>query len=677
MNREWQKKKWLLPLLLLAAGALLAETAVCNFSAWKSLLYRDRIVYEQVDVEGGTETAEGSDEYIAGEEGLTVRVPSVDKTVRNLFFALDIPGSDPVPYTVTLTDEGNYYPYALPEQVLIPGMERTFYTNLYPSGKVGELSVQFMVPEGSAVKINAVCTNAHIPFVFSPLRFLVILAVLLLLYETGNVKLRETVCGRTKGQKAVTALVILLLMAAAWKLCHINPVCINAPWPHHKQYQELAEAMAEGHFYLEMEPSEGLLQAPNPYDTIYLQANGIDYRADYAYFEGRYYVYFGVVPELLLYLPCYLLTGHHLPNYMAVFLFYCGFIAAVFALLWEAVKRWFPRTPFYGYLLAGTLTVMSGNYLFVIARPDLYDTPIMAANMFTAAGLWLWIKGKYEEKGNRRKVWYGLGSLCMALVAGCRPQMLLFSFLAVPLFWDEVIKRRELFSKKGVWDTVWICLPYVLTAAGLMYYNGIRFGSPFDFGATYSLTSNDMTKRGFHLHQALLGLWHYFLKPPVVDSDFPFLQGIQIASGSYMGKLNAEYTYGGMLAGNVFLWFLFYLNRGKAKLKEKGVYVFIWVNLALSVVISLVDVTGAGILQRYMVDMIWGIWLAAVLVLFGWLEDAGENGKERRAVRILALVFLAQAAYGICVVLGNGDLSVNVRTSNPEVYYGVKNLLQF
>ena len=51
----------------------------------------------------------------------------------------------------------------------------------------------------------------------------------------------------------------------------------------------------------------------NPYDTIALQAAGIGYRADYAYHNGKYYVYFGIVPVLLLYLPYYLLTGGALP----------------------------------------------------------------------------------------------------------------------------------------------------------------------------------------------------------------------------------------------------------------------------------------------------------------------------------------------------------------------------
>lgn len=679
-GEEKTKLKKYRPILWMIFGVLAAEIFLFNFSAWKSLFYKERIVFEQIGVEGGVETAEGTREYVVPEGTLVLHVAGVDRKIHNLFFAVDFSEEEGIPYTVTLTDEGNYYPYSLPERMLMPGIKKSYYTNIYPSGKAGEITVQFTVPAGSVATVNAVCANARIPWVFSIGRVVVLFGAVLLFYRAlwGEKRQKEAeVCLGTKKQMWIAGAAALLMIGMAWKLAHVNPICVVSPWPHHKQYQELAEALAEGHCYLDFEPSEGLLNAPNPYDTIYLQANGIDYRADYAYFEGKYYVYFGVVPELLLYLPCYLLTGRHLPNYIAVFLFYSGFILAVFALFWEMVKRWFSRIPFFLYLLVSVLTVCAGNYLFVIARPDLYDVPIMAANMFTAAGLWLWIRGKYTSSVKGRKIYYALGSLSMALVAGCRPQMLLFSFLAIPLFWEEVMEKRELFGKKNLWDTFCLCIPYLLVAAGIMYYNAARFGSPFDFGASYSLTSNDMTKRGFNVSQALLGIWHYFFRPPVAGSDFPYLEGVQIASGSYMGKLNAEYTYGGLLAGNAFLWLLFRLGRGRELLKKKRLYGAVLTGITVSAVLAVVDVTGAGILQRYMVDMIWGVWLAVVLVCFALGEKAMAEGTMRRLMVCLAVVCILQAFYGFGVVFGNGDLSVNVRTSNPELYYWLEGLMRF
>ena len=689
------KTKWI-PLLLLIAGALIIELIVCNFSAWTSLFYRDRAVFENIRIEGGMEIGEGTKQFLVPEGTLTLHVDETDMVIHNLFLALDFSENVSISYTISLTDGGNYFPYYLPEQVLMPGIPKSFYTNVYPSGNVKSIAVQLTVPAECIVTVSGISANARTPFLLSPVRFLLVLGVFLLFYYlTHPDRWQKIVCTGSKTQYAITAVVIVLLIGLAWRLAHVNPICISSPWPHHKQYQELAEVISEGHFYLNAEPSEGLLNAENPYDTIYLQANGIPYLADYAYFEGKYYVYFGIVPELLLYLPKYLWSGEHTENYMAVFLFYSGFILAVFALYFEVIKRWFTKTPYFLYLILCTLTILCGNYMFVIARPDLYDIPIMAANMFTAAGLWLWIKGKYTKSGIGRSIILFLGSLCMALVAGCRPQMLLFSALAVPLFWEEFIPGRsfvglspagsnnkpllkhDLEIKKVLCDAISICLPYLFVAAGIMYYNAARFGSPFDFGATYSLTSNDMTKRSFNIHQTLLGLWHYLFRSPVITSDFSYLQGIQIDSVSYMGTLNAEYTYGGILASNAFLWVIFTIRSSKKMLKEKGIYIFSVVSACVTVILCIVDVTGAGILQRYMVDIIWGIWFAAVLFMLAWIENSINKGNIKTAALFLAVVFLLQAAYGFGIVFGNGDLYVNVRTANPELYYYLRELVKF
>ena len=64
-------------------------------------------------------------------------------------------------------------------------------------------------------------------------------------------------------------------------------------------------------------------------------------------------------------------------------------------------------------------------------------------------------------------------------------------------------------------ELVLFALPFVLVAAGLMWYNAARFGSPFDFGANYNLTSNDMTKRGFNPGRIGPALFYYLLALPV------------------------------------------------------------------------------------------------------------------------------------------------------------------
>ena len=87
----------------------------------------------------------------------------------------------------------------------------------------------------------------------------------------------------------------------------------------------------------------------------------------------------------------------------------------------------------------------------------------------------------------------------MALVAGCRPQMVLFAVLALPIFRPRYITQKRLRSRAGAGECAAFLLPVVLVAVGLMWYNAARFGSPFDFGANYNLTSNDMTLSLIHI----------------------------------------------------------------------------------------------------------------------------------------------------------------------------------
>ena len=74
----------------------------------------------------------------------------------------------------------------------------------------------------------------------------------------------------------------LILLAGI--LVRSNPAFVNPTWPHHKQYQELARAMAQKTVVVDDAPNPALLEKENPYDTIALAVEGISFRMDYAFF---------------------------------------------------------------------------------------------------------------------------------------------------------------------------------------------------------------------------------------------------------------------------------------------------------------------------------------------------------------------------------------------------------
>src|SRR6185295_1886046 len=80
----------------------------------------------------------------------------------------------------------------------------------------------------------------------------------------------------------------------------------------------------QGHLYVPIQPSPKLLALPDPYaanvdDSLKMH--------DMALYHGRYYLYHGAAPAVLLFTPWRLATGHDLPENFALVLFcFAGFL---------------------------------------------------------------------------------------------------------------------------------------------------------------------------------------------------------------------------------------------------------------------------------------------------------------------------------------------------------------
>ena len=177
------------------------------------------------------------------------------------------------------------------------------------------------------------------------------------------------------------------------------------------------------------------------------------------------------------------------------------------------------------YLLLQIPLVTCCGILYLLKFPTFSSLPIRLGLAFSVWGLYFWMRGRASAaRSAGPEKWYLAGSLCMALVAGCRPQLLVLSLLAFPLFWRTYITERRLATRRGVVEFACLAAPYVLVAAGIMAYNYARFGSLTDFGANYNLTVNDMTKRGMNVGRLAPAFFTYFLQPPCMTGVFPFLQ---------------------------------------------------------------------------------------------------------------------------------------------------------
>jgi hypothetical protein len=151
-------------------------------------------------------------------------------------------------------------------------------------------------------------------------------------------------------------------------------------------YDYLGRALAHGQFHLPIDPSPELLAQPNPWDP---SVNDKYKMHDLALFRGRYYLYHGVGPALLLFTPWRLATGHDLPENFALsllcfgaFLFLCGAFLQVLTLAQAK-----PPEPLLALMILA-LGICQG-FPYLLNRAMVYEIAI-GGGAFCLAGAFFW-----------------------------------------------------------------------------------------------------------------------------------------------------------------------------------------------------------------------------------------------------------------------------------------------
>ena len=139
------------------------------------------------------------------------------------------------------------------------------------------------------------------------------------------------------------------------------------------------------------------------------------------------------------------------------------FVLGCSALLDRFARYHFKRVSLGLYLLLQIPLVICCGILYLLKFPTFYSLPISLGLAFSVWGLYLWMRGRASE---RPCGWYLGGSLCMALVVGCRPQLIVLSLVAFPLFWRKYITKRRILTRRGAVEFGCLVAPYVVVAAG-------------------------------------------------------------------------------------------------------------------------------------------------------------------------------------------------------------------
>lgn len=210
-----------------------------------------------------------------------------------------------------------------------------------------------------------------------------------------------------------------------------------------------------------------------------------------------------------------------------------------------------------------------------------------------------------------------------------------------------------------------------------MWYNYVRFNSPFDFGIQYSLTINDFVNSQFHLIFMLIVLYNYIFAVPGFTTDYPYIQ-------TSFGRLNANGYYfsdAGNTSGILFLAlpvFGYLLSRrALRRLPDRASKLRYGTMISLPcVVMPLVIICSAwesGYAIRYTADFSWEIVTGALVVLF-WLYIKSQNKTKKSMFRgFMAVSVVASILINVVQIIPFAFPD----NDYPEICRGMQNVIAF
>ena len=696
-SRDWIKK-WIIPAVVCALIPFVLECTLFNMRFYQSRGYkqvtgmaitpspnlqmRDMNVFEVISRD---ETP-----YVdVAVDNLDIKNVYVDVWPNNESF-----NADRLRFHYHVTDEGNPLGYDMPEVTYVRSVMQSMYQFLDLSGKCTGFRIYFDegLREGELLRIENISFNLPIKFDFSKKRFLALTVILMLLYffrPTSDIY-RKKALESFKGKKTIIVLTLAVQAVLMWNISHLNGASRNPIYRTEHQFEMMAEALANGQTYLMEEPPKELVEMEHPYRFQSRYELGIDDDMyDVAFYKGHYYVYFGVGPIVLFYLPYYLLTGNHITTVVLMFIIGVLTAGGWMMLLYEMIKKYFRKFSFALYIVCSVLFTAGCGLTYVISRPSFYAIPMTMGLVCTLYGLAFWLKSirttdDTAQSASETKVsvnayrispaCIGIGSLFMAFVAACRPQFLLGSFIAVIIFFRAVFKDRKLFSRESIAATVSFVMPYVIIAALLMYYNAVRFGSPFDFGANYNLTFNDMTLRGFRLNRTLYATLGVFFMPAKVTNSFPYFTPVAHTS-RYMGYGSEELLLGGLFYNHLYLLSIVFIPKARKLIKDKGAFLMAAIMPVLAVVVSIVDANMAGVLNRYYVDFTWFI-IIPFFILLGYVITADEMSQYRKIIAVAFYALAIMSLVHMFFMIFGGDVN-GLENNAITTFQKVQHMIEF
>ena len=304
-------KKYVLIVILIT---VILELTVFNINSYRMIFSK----YEQKDVLINECKLENliynkeTDTYDMKDKDAYIFIDNVNCKIATIYLDASIAGNiyieDSLKYSVLYTDETSKNYRELPVKYFVNSINKSKYVTCYLSGKSEKIGIKLCAENGTKLKINSIKINSRIPFKFNIYRVIVIISFFVLLQSIKKSKIFN------EGFKDNEKISSKIMLITAFFFIILNTLIAQNTIKNVGDFysRDYAKAIINGKSYLEKEPSNELLKLDNPYDTTQRIRSRDGW--DIALFNGKYYVYFGILPEIIFFVPYMLINNRSLPS---------------------------------------------------------------------------------------------------------------------------------------------------------------------------------------------------------------------------------------------------------------------------------------------------------------------------------------------------------------------------
>ncbi|WP_295066537.1 hypothetical protein, partial [Ruminococcus sp.] len=643
-----------------ACVILAAEVLIFNGKSFTSQKTDQVLSTSDITIGSNAEISADNDISVTGDSDM--KMYNIPEDARVLLVSLDAEGGSSTPFDVKLsmTDKNFSTQDILVQHKRTCGRYSELSLCFEPYEKLNSLTLT-LSGVTKTINIHKIRALSAVPYSFSNLRF-----ILLYIIVIGCLAIKTfgfyAVDYDRKKRSHVIAVASVIVLCTLSGFCLRQPNQESRPYTGTEKYTDdpfamTLDAFEKDQVYLDLDADPALDELENVYDSG-LRGNSQAFAYwDLAYYNSKYYSYFGVAPVLTFYYPYYKLTGK-LPtlamanNFYTVIgiLFMCLTVLAALKLL--KIK---PKLLLLLLMLPTATATMGfwtlGNEI------DRYTLPTISGLCFLMISLFTGMTACTTAKKKLKPVLLIIGGTALALSVASRPTVALCGAVLVPFFIGILLDKKEKLGYRLGLAASFVA-PLIAGAALIMKYNAARFGSPFDFGAAYQLTVSDIHANTLRLSNLPSAIYHYFLQAPKSKTSFPFFETGFNGLENYGSYVYAVMGFGALTLPVILFGILLQPQAFGPKTKEltdRYRRWFLAICLAMSVFLAWADFCLGGFITHYLFDIMPLMTFAAMIGIFRGCSKPSAH-KSRYVLSGISMALTVVFIFGQLFNWGEGTI---------------------